>query len=51
MKKILCLIEVECPKSGQNTKQFTSDQVFRKEIVFYETNLDRYGRPIAKSIL
>lgn len=48
----LRLAEVDCPESGQpfgkNAKQFTSDQVFGKNITYYETDTDRYGRTIAK---
>src|SRR5690606_10311787 len=51
-QKTLRLAEVDCPESGQafgkNSKQFTSDQVFRKEICFEETDTDRYGRTVAK---
>ena len=51
-QKTLRLAEVDCPESGQpfgkNAKQFTSSQVFGKEIIFYETDTDRYGRTIAK---
>jgi endonuclease YncB( thermonuclease family) len=43
---------VDCPESGQpfgkNAKQFTSEQVFGKQISFIETDTDRYGRTIAK---
>lgn len=52
VQKTLRLAEVDCPESGQpfgkNAKQFTSSQVFSKEIIFYETDTDRYGRTIAK---
>lgn len=48
----LRLAEVDCPENGQpfgkNAKQFTSSQVFGKQIVFYPTDQDRYGRTIAK---
>lgn len=48
----LRLAEVDCPESGQpfgkNAKQFTSSQIFGKEIKFYKTASDRYGRTIAK---
>lgn len=51
-QKTLRLAEVDCPESGQpfgkNAKQFTSSQVFGKEISFYETDTDRYNRTIAK---
>lgn len=50
--KILRLAEVDCPENGQafgkNAKQFTSAEVFQKEITFFETDTDRYGRTIAK---
>ncbi|MCY0977136.1 thermonuclease family protein [Chryseobacterium wangxinyae] len=43
---------MDCPESGQSfgkhAKQFTSSQVFGKNIEFYEINKDRYGRTIAK---
>lgn len=46
------LAEVDCPESkqpfGKNAKQFTSSQVFGKQIIYYETDQDRYGRTIAK---
>lgn len=52
IQKKLRLAEVDCPESGQpfgkNAKQFTSDQVFGKQITFVETDTDRYGRTIAK---
>jgi len=52
IQKKLRLAEVDCPESGQpfgkNAKQFTSDQVFGKQISFIETDTDRYGRAIAK---
>lgn len=48
----LRLAEVDCPESGQpygkNAKQFTSSQVFGKEIKFFKTGSYRYGRTIAK---
>ncbi|WP_300669080.1 thermonuclease family protein [Soonwooa sp.] len=48
----LRLAEVDCPESGQafgkNAKQFTSDEVFGKQITFIETTKDRYGRSVAK---
>lgn len=51
-QKKLRLAEVDCPESGQpfgsNAKQFTSEQVFGKQISFIETDTDRYGRTIAK---
>ncbi|WP_313032019.1 thermonuclease family protein [Soonwooa sp.] len=52
IQKTLRLAEVDCPESGQpfgkNAKQFTSDQVFGKQITFIPTDEDRYGRTIAK---
>lgn len=51
-QKTLRLAEVDCPESGQpfgkNAKEFTSSQIFGKEIMFIETETDRYGRNIAK---
>lgn len=51
-KKTLRLAEVDCPESGQpfgkNAKEFTSSKVFGKEVMFEETDTDRYGRTIAK---
>lgn len=48
----LRLAEVDCPEKGQpfgkNAKQFTSDLVYGKQIQYYKTNSDRYGRTIAK---
>ena len=52
IQKILRLSEVDCPETGQafgkNAKQFTSSQIFGKNIEFIETDIDRYGRTIAK---
>ena len=52
IQKTLRLAEVDCPESGQpfgkNAKQFTSSQVFGKEVIFSGTDTDRYGRTIAK---
>lgn len=51
-QKTLRLAEVDCPESGQpfgkNAKHFTSNEVFGKEIDFWTTDTDRYGRTIAK---
>lgn len=51
-QEVLRLADVDCPESGQpfgkNAKQFTSSQVFGKNIEFYEISKDRYGRTIAK---
>lgn len=52
VQKTIRLAEVDCPESGQafgkNAKQFTSSQVFGKNVTYYETDVDRYGRSIAK---
>lgn len=52
IQKTLRLAEVDCPENGQpfgkNAKQFTSSEVFGKEIIFYQIDIDRYGRTIAK---
>lgn len=52
VQKKLRLAEVDCPESGQpfgkNAKQFTADQVFGKIITFVATDMDNYGRTIAK---
>lgn len=52
VQKTLCLAEVDCPENSQpfvkNAKQFTSDQIFGKQINFIETDADRYGRTISK---
>ncbi|KFF09131.1 thermonuclease family protein [Chryseobacterium luteum] len=51
-QKTLRLAEVDCPESGQpfgkNSKQFTSNEVFGKFITYFPTDIDRYGRTIAK---
>jgi micrococcal nuclease len=48
----LRLAEVDCPEKkqafGTKAKQFTSDQVYLKEIKYIVTDTDRYGRSIAK---
>jgi micrococcal nuclease len=48
----LRLAEVDCPEKGQpfgkNAKQFTSDLVYGKQIEYYKTSSDRYGRIVAK---
>jgi endonuclease YncB( thermonuclease family) len=50
-EQTLRLAEVDCPESGQafgnNAKQFTSEQVFGKNIIFYKVGKDRYGRSVA----
>lgn len=47
----LRLAEVDCPEKSQpfgtKAKQFTSDQIYRKEIKYVVTDTDRYGRSIA----
>ena len=52
IQKTIRLAEVDCPETGQpfgkNAKQFTSSQIFGKNIEFIETDTDRYGRTIAK---
>ncbi|MCZ2223384.1 MAG: thermonuclease family protein [Chitinophagales bacterium] len=51
IQKTLRLAEVDCPEIGQpfgkNAKQFTSSQIFGKNIEFIETDTDRYSRTIA----
>jgi len=48
----LRLAEVDCPEKdqpfGTKAKQFTSDQIYRKQIKYIVTDIDRYGRSIAK---
>lgn len=48
----LRLAEVDCPEKAQafgtKAKQFTSDQVYFKEIKYKVTTRDRYGRSIAE---
>lgn len=52
VQKKLRLAEVDCPEKrqpfGKNAKKFTSDQVFDRQVIFTETNKDRYGRSVAK---
>lgn len=47
----LRLAEVDCPEKdqpfGTKAKQFTSNQIYRKEIKYVVTDIDRYGRSIA----
>ncbi|EOG6905487.1 thermonuclease family protein [Flavobacterium psychrophilum] len=47
----LRLAEVDCPEKSQpfgtKAKQFTSDQIYRKQIKYVVTDIDRYGRSIA----
>jgi micrococcal nuclease len=49
---ILRLAEVDCPEKSQafgtKAKQFTSDEVYLKEVKYKVTDIDRYGRSIAK---
>jgi endonuclease YncB( thermonuclease family) len=51
-QEILRLAEVDCPENrqpfGKNAKQFTSSQVFGKNIQFYRISTDRYRRTVAK---
>ena len=48
----LRLAEVDCPEKSQafgtKAKQFTSNQVYLKEVKYIVTDTDRYGRSIAK---
>jgi micrococcal nuclease len=48
----LRLAEVDCPEKaqafGNKAKQFTSDQVYLKQIKYKVTTTDRYGRSIAE---
>jgi micrococcal nuclease len=48
----LRLAEVDCPEKkqafGTKAKQFTSDQVYLKKVKYKVTDIDRYGRSIAK---
>ena len=52
IQKTLRLAEVDCPENsqpyGKNAKQFTSDQIFGKQITYIATDEDRFGRTIAK---
>ena len=51
-QETLRLADVDCPENrqpfGKNAKQFTSSQVFGKDIIFYRISKDRYRRTIAK---
>ncbi|OJU22988.1 MAG: hypothetical protein BGN92_04445 [Sphingobacteriales bacterium 41-5] len=42
---------IDCPERGQpfsnNAKQFTSSQIFGKEVFLKQTDTDRYGRMVA----
>jgi micrococcal nuclease len=46
------LAEVDCPEKAQafgtKAKQFTSDEVYLKQVKYIVTDIDRYGRSIAK---
>lgn len=48
----LRLAEVDCPEKSQafgtKAKQFTSNQIYLKQIRYIVTDIDRYGRSIAK---
>ena len=47
----LRLAEIDCPEKNQpfgtKAKQFTSEEIYRKEIKYIVTDIDRYGRSIA----
>lgn len=48
----LRLAEVDCPEKAQafgtKAKQFTSDEIYLKQVKYIVTDIDRYGRSIAK---
>lgn len=48
----LRLAEVDCPEKsqafGSKAKQFTSDEIYLKQVKYIVTDIDRYGRSIAK---
>lgn len=48
----LRLAEIDCPEKSQpfgtKAKQYTSDQIYHKQIKYIVTDIDRYGRSIAK---
>lgn len=48
----LRLAEVDCPEKSQafgtKAKQFTSDEIYLKQVKYIVTDVDRYGRSIAK---
>jgi endonuclease YncB( thermonuclease family) len=48
----LRLAEVDCPEKSQafgtKAKQFTSDQIYLKQVKYIVNDIDRYGRSIAK---
>ncbi|WP_269684953.1 thermonuclease family protein [Flavobacterium lacustre] len=43
--------EIDCPENsqpfGNKAKQFTSQEIYRKQIKYSITDIDRYGRSIA----
>ena len=47
----LRLAEIDCPENsqpfGNKAKQFTSQEIYRKQIKYIVTDIDRYGRSIA----
>lgn len=47
----LRLAEIDCPENsqpfGSKAKQFTSQEIYRKQIKYVVTDIDRYGRSIA----
>ena len=51
-QRTLRLAEVDCPEKSQpfgtKAKQFTSDQIYLKQVKYIVTDIDRYGRSIAK---
>lgn len=51
-QETLRLADVDCPENrqpfGKNAKQFTSSQVFGKNVTFYRVGKDRYRRTVAK---
>lgn len=51
-QETLRLADVDCPENrqsfGKNAKQFTSSQVFGKNVTFNRVGKDRYRRTIAK---
>lgn len=48
----LRLAEVDCPEKNQafgtKAKKFTSDEIYLKQVKYIVTDIDRYGRSIAK---
>jgi len=52
IQETLRLADVDCPENkqpfGKYAKQFTSSQVFGKNVTFYRVGKDRYRRTIAK---